>query len=283
MDLDKLKNKVNKLSEEDEKTKSEYAVKQATFIDRVRKYNKKLKVISDEEIEAKENKFVKDIRGISEEQLQEVIEEFFANNLRYKDNDNIVIGFHIDMHVITTAQLNIDRDAEKYTEWYTSYKQYAENSNDSILGFIDFVYEWCEKQNVYARVLTFIMEKTLNFSLSYNSNFLINNEDTYKTYDSIRYVYDNNLENEDDIKLAEHIIYYLKHDKLTDNDMHYLSIKSCKCSKDMTYTRVIEELYKPVSEALMARLEEFGLKPISSEYEGNNRIIYIKCKNPLVG
>ena len=65
--------------------------------------------------------------------------------------------------------------------------------------------------------------------------------------------------------------------------MHYLSIKSCKCSKDLTYTRVIEELYKPASEALMARLEEFGLKPISSEYEGNNRIIYIKCKNPLIG
>ena len=134
---------------------------------------------------------------------------------------------------------------------------------------------------MYARCLTFLMEKTLGFSLSYNSRFLINNEDTYKTHDSIRYEDSDN--DTDDIRLAEHIINYLRHDGLVDNDIHYLSIKSSKHSKDMTYTGRMAELYTPISEALMARLEEFGLKPISSEYEGNNKIIYIKCKNPLLG
>ena len=281
MDLDKLKNKVNKLNEENEKIKSEQAIKLAAFKNRLYKYNEMLKVVSDEEIEAKENKFIKDISAISEEQLQEVIEEFFANNLRNQDNDTIVLGFPINMHVTVTAQLNIDRDIEKYKEWYASYKQYAENSNDDILDFDDFVYEWCEKQNMYARCLTFIMEKTLGFSLSYNSRFLVNNEDTYKTHDSIHYEDSDTVT--DDIQLAEHIINYIRHDGLLDDDIHYLSIKSCKHSKDMTYTGRLAELYTPISEALMARLEEFGLKPISSEYEGNNRIIYIKCKNPLIG
>ena len=281
MDLDKLKNKVNKLNEENEKIKSEQAIRQATFQNKLYKYNEMLKVVSDEEIEAKENKFIKDISTISEEQLQEVIEVFFANNLRNQDNDTIVLGFPINTHVTVTAQLNIDRDIEKYKEWYASYKQYAENSNDDILDFDDFVYEWCEKQNMYARCLTFLMEKTLGFSLSYNSRFLINNEDTYKTHDSIRYEDSDN--DTDDIRLAEHIINYLRHDGLVDNDIHYLSIKSSKHSKDMTYTGRMAELYTPISEALMARLEEFGLKPISSEYEGNNKIIYIKCKNPLLG
>ena len=116
MDLDKLKNKVNKLNEENEKIRSEQAIKLAAFKNRLYKYNEMLKVVSDEEIEAKENKFIKDISAISEEQLQEVIEEFFANNLRNQDNDTIVLGFPINMHVTVTAQLNIDRDIEKYKE-----------------------------------------------------------------------------------------------------------------------------------------------------------------------
>ena len=284
MDLNKLKNAVDKAN--DEKTAKELAeqTRRKNIENKASEYKNKI-LNKDEETKDKlvETYFNK-IDNLDDDTLQNLLEEFFTTDLALQNEDNIILKFTYELNTYFEASCEVKPD-------YDTYKR--RQSQPDMKEFKNMTYrEFAEMCNgdrgTYFNYITFYVLRNHTGSLTLNNEKIVDLSKQYKIEDNdedelhftlIIYDLNKGAEFEDE---SSKLIFNSIAESFSELTNEEIKITGAYCKdyfcKDNFEIRVAPHV---IIDHVAARLEKFGLIVINDKLDEQLKTFYIQCKNPL--
>ena len=283
MDLNKLKNAVDKAN--DEKTAKELAeqTRRKNIENKASEYKNKI-LNKDEEtkdklVEAYFNK----IDNLDDDTLQNLLEEFFTADLALQNEDNIVLKFTYELITYFEACCEVKPDYDTYKDRQRQ-PDMKEFKDMNYREFMDF----CNCGGTYFNYITFYVLRDHTGSLTLNNKEIVNLSKLYKIEDNDEDELHFTLTTPDLNKGAKFedesskLIFDSIAESFSELTNEEIKITGAYC-KDYFYKDNFEIRVAPhvIVDHVAARLEKFGLIVINDKLDEQLKTFYIQCKNPL--